>query len=226
MSFIQSIKEYSALLGECSVWHNSREILAPVITDDNKELAADSYIYEFYCYISIVVDLKDNYEIRFVEGQGDYKYKFPQAAANKSGKPLFCAYQNETKKFQICAGTKIRGLVDSEENHPDISFQLPDASGDPTHEDLIIIMDAKFKENGDPLPKAEVYKFGIIVDLFDLKGSPKSEVLFSKYKGFESNCLLTNGEAYSDTSNVQLLNRYFIKEIEKFYPNGTFRIIG
>jgi hypothetical protein len=224
--FIKVIKEYSSLLNACSVWHNSKDILAPIFTDANTELATDCYIYEFYCYISIVIDLKNNYEICFKEGTGNNKYKFPQAAANKSGKPLFYACKEGKIEFQICAGTKIDGVIDSEENHPDISFQLPNASDNPTHEDLIIILDAKFKENSGSLPKTEVYKFGMIVDLFELRGIPKKEISFSKYKGFESNCLITNGKAYSDVTNIKLLQKYSIKEVESFFPTEKFKIIG
>lgn len=224
--FIQNIKEYASLLKECSVWHNSKDILAPIITETNSELASDCYIYEFYCYINIIVDLKENYRIVFKEGKGSNKYKFPQAAANKAGKPLFLAYIGDELKFQICAGTKIDGVIDSEQNHPDISFQLSTASDNPTQEDLIFIMDAKFKEQGESLPKTEVYKFATIIDLFELRGIPKMEIFFSQYKGFATNCLITNGKAYSDSSNVKLLKKYSIKEVELFYPNKNYRIIG
>lgn len=224
--FIETIKEYSLLLSECSVWNNSKDILAPIFTNSNTESATDCYIYEFYCYISIIVDLKNNYEITFKEGIGANKYKFPQAAANKSGKPLFYASKDGKIEFQICAGTKIDSVINSEENHPDISFQLPNATDNPTHDDLIIIMDAKFKENGDSLPKTEIYKFGMIIDLFELKGQPKKDIHFYNYKGFESNCLITNGKAYSDPSNTLFLEKYSIKEIECFFPGKLFKIVG
>lgn len=224
--FIEYIREYASLLQEGSIWSDSKDILAPVITVDNAEVAADNYIYEFYCYISIIIDLRKNYSIKFIEGEGSYKYKFPQAAAIKKGKPRFHAFTGNDLMFQICAGTKILCPIDSEENHPDISFQLPDSSDNPTEGDLIIIMDAKFKEISDSLPKSEVYKFGTIVDLFDLRRTPKVEILFCQYKGFESNCLITNGKAYSDAGNVQFLNRYWIKEIENFYPGKAFKVVG
>jgi len=224
--FIKTIKDYAVLLNKCSTWHNSKDILAPIITEANTELAADCYIYEFYCYISIIVDLMNKYEIRFKEGKGAFKYKFPQAAANKAGKPMFLAQKNGQTQFQICAGTKINGLIDSEENHPDISFQLPSASDNPTHNDLIIIIDAKFSEQEGSLPKTEVYKFGMIIDLFELRGLPKDKIKFHKYEGFSANCLITNGKAYSDPSNIQLLQKYAMKEIEKFYPSNTYNIIG
>lgn len=225
-NFIKHINQYTALLKEASVWHNSKEILAPIITEKNTELASDNYIYEFYCYISIIVDLQANYEIKFVPGKGDYKYKFPQAAAPKAGKPKFLAYNNNELQFQICAGTKIKSAFASEENHPDISFQAANASDDPTLDDLILIMDAKFKERFDSLPKTEVYKFGFIIGLFKLNAKPKLIVRFKKYVGFEANCLITNGKSYSDNSDVELLKYHFIKEVESFYPAAKFKIVG
>lgn len=224
--FIKVIKEYSNLLSKCSIWHNSKDILAPVFNDANSESATDCYIYEFYCYISIIVDLMNNYEIKFKEGKGKNKYKFPQAAANKAGKPLFYACNNGKTQFQICAGTKIDGIIDSEENHPDISFQLPTSSDNPTHEDLICVFDAKFKESEDSLPKTEVYKFGMIVQLFELDNRLKKEILFKRYKGFESNCLITNGKSYTNLKNTKLLERFSIKEVESFFPGKPFTIVG
>lgn len=226
--FISTLKEYSALLEKCSIWENSKDIIAPIFNADNNSSATDCYIYEFYCYIRIIVDLKHNYTIKFKEGTGKTQFKFPQAAANKKGKPLFLAYDsNGEVAFQICAGTKIACTVDSEENHPDISFQLPSASEDPTHEDLIMIMDAKFKENDeDPLPKTEVYKFGVIVDLFDLRGILKENIIFHELKGFDTNCLITNGTSYSSSTDIRLLQKYVIKEVENFHPNKRFKVIG
>ena len=190
---IEYINQYATLLKEGSVWHNSKELLAPVVIDSN-QIAMDSYIYEFYCYISIIVDLMPNYEIIFHEGTGKNKYKFPQAAADKKGKPRFHALKNDEIQFQICAGTKIKCRFKSEENHPDISFQIATASDDPKEGDLILIMDAKYKENIDSsLPKEEIYKFAEIVRLFGLCKRPIKEIEFDIYKNFFGNCLITNG---------------------------------
>jgi len=225
--FINYIQSYSELLKKCSVWHNSEEIIAPVIGINDNESAADNYIYEFYCYIKIVEDLRVNYTIKFIEGEGIFKYKFPQAAALKRGKPRFHALQNETLQFQICAGTKINCEIDSEENHPDISFQIPSASDDPTQNELIFIMDAKYKENeNSKLPKDEIYKFGQIVDLFDLRKTPLVEIQFSRYQSLKGNCLITNAFSYSDPSDSRLLQKLWIKEVERFSPSSIYKVIG
>lgn len=225
-NYINYIKQYSSLLKEGAVWQTTKEPIASVITETATE-AEDSYVYEFYCYISIIVDLLKNYDITFVEGKGKFKHKFPQAASNKGGKPRFHALLSGKLEFQICAGTKIDCPIVSEENHPDISFQLATASDKPTETDLILIMDAKYKEGKNAtLPKSEVYKFGTIIDLYDLRKGPSINIQFDKLKALNGNCLITNSKAYSKTTDVTLLKRYCIKEVEKFGPNLIFNVLG
>lgn len=225
--FISYLSKYTSLLKEGAVWRNSNEILAPVINDKDEGVASDNYIYEFYCYISIIVDLMSKYDIEFVEGTGKFKYKFPQAATEKKGKPRFNALKNGKLEFQICAGTKVSCEFGSEENHPDISFQLPGSSDNPTQDDLIFIMDAKYKEGPKSvLPKSEVYKFGMIVILFNLRTSPAIEVKFTKYNELKGNCLLTNGQSYSNSRDISYLKKFSIKEVESFFPGSTFKVLG
>jgi len=225
--FISYLTQYSSLLREGAVWRNSREILAPVFSDRDGGNGSENYIYEFYCYISIIVDLMSKYEIRFVEGKGSFRYKFPQAAAEKRGKPRFEAIKKGKLAFQICAGTKISCEMDSEENHPDISFQRSSASESPTQKDLIFIIDAKYRENpNSSLSKDEVYKFATIVRLFGLNNSYDIQIEFDEYSGLKGNCLLTNGKAYSDAANTKFLKMSFIKEVESFYPGGKFLVLG
>lgn len=224
---LEYINEYAACLEQAAIWQSTKEPLAPVM-DENGKIAEDNYIYEFFCYLTIVRDLMENYEIKFVEGKDKFKYKFPQAAANKSGKPRFEAYKNGKKQFQICAGTKVDGIMSSEENHPDISFQLADATDSPTYTDLIAIMDAKFKEGKNArLPKDEVYKFKVIIDLFLLNNKElKYPIEFVKFKKMLGNALITNARAYSDENDTQLIKLFFIKEVENFFPGERFRILG
>ena len=225
--FMTYLRDYANLLREASVWHNSKDILAPVINEQNIAVATDCYIYEFYCYISIITDLQVTYNIEFKKGFGDFEYKFPQAAADKAGKPYFIAIKDGVPKFQICAGTKIDGIFDSEENHPDISFQKADANDTPTEDDLIIIMDAKFKENEKAkLPKDEVYKFITIVGLFSLPKANSEKIEFFKYVGLDGNCLITNANAYSNPNDIRMLQKFVIKEVQHFSPQKSFSVLG
>lgn len=226
--FVDHINSYAALLEKGAVWQNTNEVLAPVLGDDDQKQAAKDYIYEFYCYLCVIVDLKTNYDIKFIQGAGDYQFNFPRKAAPKKNKPRFHAFENSKLAFQICAGTMINCEYQREKNHPDISFQLPDASENPSEEDLIIIMDAKFTE--DPtsrLSKTEFYKFGGITDVFDIRSTPKITINFNMLKNMFGNCLITNGRAYADPTDLKLSKRWAIKEVEGFYPgNKKVTVIG
>ncbi|MFD2556048.1 hypothetical protein [Sphingobacterium tabacisoli] len=225
--FVDHINAYASLLKEAAVWQSSDEILAPVLGTETNNPAADDYIYEFYCYLCIIVDLKKNYSIQFIKGEGNFEYNFPRKAAKKKGKPRFHAFENDELVFQICAGTMIKCEFEREKNHPDISFQIPSAKEDPSEEDLIIIMDAKFTEAvNSKLSKSEFYKFGGITDVFNLRNSPIININFDKLKDMFANCLITNGRAYSDANNTKLSKRWAIKEVENFSPKKRMKIIG
>lgn len=222
---IEHVREYSKLLRESSRWHNSKEILAPILKGDSA-VSTENYLYEFYCYIRIIADLRKNYKIQFVPGLGAFKFKFPQAASLKKGKPRFHAFENGQIQFQICAGTKIDCIIDSEDNHPDISFQIGSASEEPTEKDLICIMDAKYIESANSsLPKEQVYKFGIIIDLFELKKQTDKSIKFSTLVDLQGNCLLTNSLGYSNNQDTRFLKRYMIKEVENFAPGKQYKVI-
>lgn len=227
IDFINHINAYASFLEEGCVWNNSNEILAPVIGSDENAQAANDYIYEFYCYICIIVDLRANYTLEFIEGHDQFKFNFPRKAAPKKGKPRFHAWNGKDLAFQVCAGTMIKCEYDREKNHPDISFQFPNATEDPTEKDLIIIMDAKFIEDSKSrLSKTEFYKFGGIIDVFDLRGDPKARINFNKLKDMFGNCLITNGQAYANPLDLKLSQKWAIKEVEHFSPDQKFKIVG
>lgn len=224
---IEHVKEFSNLLSKCSVWHNSKEILAPILGVNESDNAKDCYLYEFYCYIALITDLQSNYEIEFIKGVGQFEYKFPQSAANKKGKPRFNVSKGGNLIFQVCAGTKVKCDIPTEENHPDISFQLPNASDDPSWTDLICIMDAKFKEVAtSSLPKTEIYKFAEILNLYHNPDPESQPIQFAKFHGMWGNCLITNALAHYSTVDCSYLTLKKMKEVEKFFPESIFRVIG
>lgn len=225
--FLDYINEYSDLLKKGAKWETDDDPLAPVLSET--DAWADDYIYEFYCYICLVIDLMNNYDLEFIKGVGKSEYKFPRKAALKKGKPRFHALENGELKFQICAGTKINcSIALEEDNNPDISFQKPDASENPNEDDIILIMDAKFKE--DPkavLPKSEVYKFiTISYNLFNLKGAPSVPINFDRFADMLGNCLITNGQSYTPQADISLLKLHNIKEVENFAPKLKHNVLG
>lgn len=229
---IKNINIYRKALAKAGTWHASKKAIAYVETKDlsNGKNKESSYVYEFYCYISVVYDLIKHYNLVFVRGEGKYKYKFPQAASNKAGKPRFEAYDKSGNKvLQICAGTKVDGKYNSETENPDISIQIGTASDEPTKDDLIIILDAKYQDDfNSRLNKIQVQAFSTKVnDHFELNNRPRPQILFDKLTALDANCLITNAKPHND--NNDLLIDKGIREITKFYlndPIDNFDVLG
>jgi hypothetical protein len=229
---IKNINIYRKALAKAGTWHASKKAIAHVETKDLQkgDNTENSYVYEFYCYISVVFDLIKHYDLKFVQGAGKYKNKFHQAASKKAGKPRFEAYdKNGNKVLQICAGTEVDGKYNSETENPDISIQISTASDEPTKNDLIIILDAKYQDDFDSrLNKTQVQAFSTKVnDHFELNNRARPEILFDKLKALDANCLITNVRPHND--NDDMLKDKGIREITKFYlndPIDSFDVLG
>lgn len=225
---LSSVNNYRDNLRKASKWHKSEESIAYVVTADRKKGKRKEHfsVYEFFCYIAIVHDLLTNYELKFIkgDGRGDEAYKFPQAAANKKGAPRFDAFYNGTRVFQICAGTLVNGIYKSENEHPDISFQIDAANDDPQKEDLIIILDAKYQDNFESrLSKTQAQGFAFKVNRqFQLSSPPQMIINFDRLKDLFANCLVTNAQAHSSVDDMLIGEK--IREVTNFYPNKTMQI--
>lgn len=224
---IKQINDYATQLSKASLWEGTDLTLAPVEAR-NSDARGVFYIYEFYCIMRIIDDLCENYEMIFVPGKDEFEFKFPQASSNKEGKPKFSFYKNKKHVFDLYGGVYIRGEYDCEEDHPDISFLLPNSPDDADENWLIMIMDAKFVTDFSRLGKTEPSVFQCIVDRYKLKDAPRVGIKFSKLLGIEGNTLLTNGLFHADKALGldRRLKDGFIKEVQKFYPNLDFEIAG
>ncbi|MBQ0786583.1 MAG: hypothetical protein KBT69_03725 [Oceanihabitans sp.] len=78
---LKEIKDYAIALRKASSWSNSNETIAHIQTSDNEETKRE-YIYEFYCYLRILKDLKVNYDLELIPGELQ-KVLFPKAPALK-----------------------------------------------------------------------------------------------------------------------------------------------
>lgn len=219
---LETINKYAEELAKAGVWLGSKESI-PFLSYIKGEKRA-FYLYEFCCYLRIVVDLKENYRLKYIKGKGKFLDKFPKAPANKKGKPRVHAFENEKLVLQVCGGTKVKGRFASENCHPDISFQKGEASEDPSYKDLIMIHDAKFQEKpGSTLRKEEVYKFATIVSIYDLTKKGLTNVKFDRLKGLEGNCLLTNVKGHPQSA--AFLKSEGIKEVVEFSEGKPVRVI-
>jgi hypothetical protein len=226
---LEKINQYVKKLAEASVWSGSKESI-PFVSELDEE-TSQFYIYEFYCYIRIVEDLKnvEEYQLEYIPGSGEFLHKFPKAPADKKGKPRFNVLnKNEELICHVCAGTKVKGYG-GVNFHPDISFQngKEEEGEDPDYKHLIMIHDAKFQQKpGSTLRKDEVFKFAEIVRIYDLNlnnNSRSINVKFNKLKGLEGNCLLTNVKGHPQIAVY--LKSVGIKEVVEFCEGKPVKVI-
>jgi hypothetical protein len=187
---------------------------------------ADS-IYEFWCLMRILVDLKSNYKIDLIPGNPAGKI-FPQAPSLKKGWPYFKIELNSdpTNKYQVCYGTKIKlSLAPKTTIAPDISIQQHDSTDDPDESMVELIMDAKFKyKNTSALPIDQLHGFMQRVNALQTQNAATIALQFNLLKAIKANCLLTNGKALGDQDDYCKLNK--IKQVEQFDIGTTFNTIG
>ncbi len=222
-NYIDEIVRFSEKLGKASHWHDSGKTVG-YIERANK----NCYVYEFYCYMRIIADLMNGYDVVYVPGKGADPHKFPQAAAEKNHVPRFDLLDKKTGKvlYQVCTGTRIGTKYPGQNIHPDISFQTGNASDNPTWKDLLMIMDAKFKKNpGHKLPMDEVTSFCELVNnIFELNTSPIPKIKFNELRDIVGHALLTNGLAHNDDSKYVKSRK--IKEVEFFDVGKRHNVKG
>lgn len=220
--FLKDIKEYSKRLKRASRWHNSGRSIGFI-----KDYQSDCYAYEFYCYVRVLCGLKEQYKLQYVPGKGNDPDKFPRRYMAKKNAPRFDAYCKEKKfNFQVCVGTGVPLLTDGRMIYPDISFQSIDAPAEPHAEDVLMIMDAKFKKNENhKLPNDEVAVFENHVRRLGLQGKTLPPIEFSgELEPLKGNSLLTNARA--STEKDVYLRTACIKEVERFDVGKAYKVKG
>lgn len=211
--FLKKIDEYGTALEAVSSFKKSDKPFG-YFEDEQK----DYNIYELFCYVTIVHDLSKKHKIKFVKGTNGC---FPKGPAKKKDEwNRFDIYEDDTCKYQICAGTRIKCKKSTNMGHsPDISFQRHDAGNTPTEEDVLLIMDAKYTASRKKrLSQTEIIKFIGIVYMFDIKDARlKTDLNFDKLIHLGNNCLLTN--AKSSKHDSVYLETEGIRQIENFDEN-------
>jgi|AntRauTorckE5430_2_1112549.scaffolds.fasta_scaffold01993_7 hypothetical protein len=177
-------------------------------------ITKDDSLFEFYCYMRMLTDLKHNYHIEFIKGAPGNV--FPKGPAKKEGKPRFHINHKATsKKYQLCYGTTIRLSNCAPTTHaPDISLQDISASEDPTEIDVQVIWDAKYKEKESSLGVSLLREFAMNVVDFRLQIAPSTPLAFRHLTSFNTNCLITNG-TISDRHEQYCTDR-IIRQIGSF----------
>lgn len=215
MSKLSIIRKYAEVLSKASKWKNSKDAIVNINSTSNLKTKKER-IYEFYCALRMLNDLIQNYNIEIKNNK--HKNIFPKAPGSKKNYPYFLATSKSTKKpeFQICIGIDIEGKA-GETSAPDISFQVPKASLSPTHIDVIMISDAKFKHKiTAKVADTEYYKVhGMVVNLGCENAAIKAkQIKFNKLTDFKSNCIITNGIEFNNNDNHHKL--FHVREISNF----------
>lgn len=184
-------------------------------------------IYEFYCLMRILEDLRVYYNISLHPGTRTGKI-FPEAPSPKKGWPYFIIQQKaETpNKFQVCFGTEIKlSKAPKTTIAPDISIQKHDSTDDPDETMVELIMDAKFKYKiTSTLSIEQIHAFMQRIKALDTMNVDTLPLFFNKFKDLKSNCLLTNGKALTHQEDYCKLNK--TKQVEQFDLGTTYNVVG
>ena len=224
---LKEIKDYAIVLRKASRWSNSNETIAHIQTSNNEETKRE-YIYEFYCYLRILKDLKANYDLELVSGE-KHGVLFPKAPGLKKNYPYFSIKSKKSGKeeFQLCNGIKIKGKAD-EDSAPDISFLNRKTGKTPDFNDVFMIHDAKFKHNeSKKIADSEFSKVSYMIRNLDCETPLGKSITFNEFINdidINGNCILTNGFAFkTNTKHHKLFN---IKEVEQFDIKKKPKVIG
>ncbi len=184
-------------------------------------------IYEFYCLLVLLDDLRIEYDIQLILNPKNKKI-FPQKPGKKESFSYFKLIPRKEKVqgFQVCFGTKIyrTDLPISDSFTPDISFQKESAPLNPTELDTIVIYDAKYKGGFKGVLNSEDLRaFMQWVKILEVENASTQEVFFTNFKDLLGNCLITNMKVL--TEKEEFCKKYFIKQIGNFSLDLAERIV-
>ena len=185
-------------------------------------------IYEFFCLLKILKDLRKNYTVSLQPGTRKGKI-FPQAPSPKKGWPYFLITNktDKTNKYQVCYGTEIKLSTATETTiAPDITIQRSDSTDDPDETMVELIMDAKFKYNSNhALSIEQIHAFIQRVNALQTTSADTITLVFNSFGNLKSNCLLTNGCTVNH--HQQYCANSKIKQVGRFDAQGNvFNVIG
>ncbi|MEO9533657.1 MAG: hypothetical protein ABJG68_01560 [Crocinitomicaceae bacterium] len=224
---LKEIKTFAKAIKKAAKWNDSGDTLLHIETHKTDKKKRE-YIYEFFCYIRILKDLKANYEIEFIKG-GTGGSQFPKAPGLKKNFPFFRLTNKTdgTDQFDYCAGIKVKGKA-KEYSAPDISFILDDKLNDPDYTKIKMLHDAKYKHSAKAkVSDGEFYKVGGMIRNLDCESKIGRLIAFDQFTGpldLNGNFILTNGKAFKENKDHHAL--FSIKEAENFDIKKKPKIFG
>lgn len=225
MSKKQYINQLKKSIENLSKWESSGKAFGHFKKINNKY---PDRLYEFYCYIRIIDDLRNSYSVKLIPGTR--KIIFPQKSAKKNGGwARFDLKDINTGEilFQICFGTKVKISSSPKTTFAaDISFQKSDATNDPDENDVELIMDAKYKEsNLTKLDIETIKEFAKSVQDFGVQTIKAKKFKFDNLKEIEVNCLITNGRTID--IHEQYCKNNCVQQVGSFDCDGRkFDVVG
>lgn len=222
---ITEIRKLKKETEKLTTWESSKKAFGHF---KNIETSKDDRIYEFYCLLRVLNDLKKNYDIKLILGTKG-KRIFPLSPAKKIGWSRFEITPKNTKrsKYQVCFGTNIK-ISSSPQTSiaPDISFQNIDSTDDPDQTMVNLIMDAKYKsDKRTKLDISLIREFKAIINDLEIENAKSIDLSFNKLTNLKSNCLLTNADTL-DAHEQYCINNG-IKQVGSFRdPKINYKVIG
>lgn len=207
---IAEIDKFSHQLESLSKWNSSEPF-------GHLDGAEDDYIYEFWCAMKLLSDLKTSYSIEV--SSVDDRLLFPKKPAYLSaGKYTYFILTNKADTaecVQMFFGIKfINSYDDNDTSAPDIAFAKPIGRQDPSYNDALLILDAKFKAGKSrKLSKSLIKEFAKTVEDLGLR-TGSIDLKLNKLADLNGNCLITNGEVIRKHENYCI--RFKVRQIGNF----------
>lgn len=204
-------------------WRGSNEVFGYINSDPGQKV---DYIYEFYCGMCLLKDLSKQHKIVPVKRGG--KLSFPKKPGNKLLYSYFniCVKAGKTVLNQFCFGTEIAISTSPQTTFSsDLSVQISGASDTPDENEVVIILDAKYKSNkANKLDISTIREFAKCVSDMNTPKTTKNKLLFTNYKDLNGNCLITNGQVIN--KHKQYCKNNKIKQIGNFDFDEAYEVVG
>lgn len=213
---LDAARGLASALKKASCWPTSRKVF---------DLENDG-LYELYCLLRAVRVLRMGaaYALTYYPGSGPTMHSFPRAPARKAGRPRFEIRDRKGGGllWQLCYGTAIRDRH-GHDRHPDISFQNGTASDEPTHNDIVMMWDAKYRtDRADRISEQDVATFYMWVDSLGLNARAVPNIDLAELEYLLGNTLVTNGNP--STEKDDLLRSRNMRECWNFYPGSDAEV--
>jgi hypothetical protein len=223
MALYSIIKDYAVRLRSAAKWHHSHDAVEHVFKSD--QVDEDDYVYEFYVLVQVLASLQNSYHLKYEHAHARAKV-FPKGHSLKRNYPYFTARNiSEESKivFQICPGTRVTNCH-NHHIHPDISFQKPSSTFEPTGKDLIMVLDAKHKKRANARVTTDDVKV-FVLDLIEYQLDCEGISIRFDHpcQGLLRSAIITNGLPHLDDDPLLIARNALI--IYNFYPGMEPKVL-